>query len=273
MKITFYFAALISFFSIATACNNNTATESKGNVTAITNEPKQLTYTITASYPHDPNSFTEGFEWRDGFLYEGTGDPSYSGKSKLLKVDLKTGKSVKEISLEKQFFGEGITLLNGKIYQMTYKEQKCFLYDATTFTKLKEFTYEGEGWGLTNDGKQLIMSNGSSSIFFRNPENFAVTKTLTVSNNYGPLSNINELELVDGFLYANLWTTKKIVKIDTASGKVIAEANFDDLLTKYASDINTEKVDVFNGIAYDPVGKRFFITGKYYPKVFEVKFN
>jgi len=273
MKITFYFAALISFFSIATACNNNTATESKGNVTAITNEPKQLTYTITASYPHDPNSFTEGFEWRDGFLYEGTGDPSYSGKSKLLKVDLKTGKSVKEISLEKQFFGEGITLLNGKIYQMTYKEQKCFLYDATTFTKLKEFTYDGEGWSLTTDGKQLIMSNGSSSIFFRNPENFAVTKTLTVSNNYGPLSNINELELVDGFLYANLWTTKKIVKIDTASGKVIAEANFDDLLTKYASDINTEKVDVFNGIAYDPVGKRFFITGKYYPKVFEVKFN
>ncbi len=234
------------------------------------NEPKQLTYTVIATYPHNPESYTEGLEYRDGFLYEGTGDTEYSGKSKLAKIDLKTGTDVQKINLAKEYFGEGITLLNGRIYQMTYKEQKCFMYDTKTFAKLKEFTYEGEGWGLTNDGKQLIMSNGGSNIFYRDPETFAITKTIAVSNNYGPLASINELEYVDGFVYANLWTTKKIVKIDLITGKVVAEIDLSDLLQKYPPE---NQVDVLNGIAYDSVGKRFFITGKYYPKIFEVKLN
>jgi glutamine cyclotransferase len=127
---------------------------------------------------------------------------------------------------------------------------------------------------MTNDGKQLIMSNGSSNLYFRDPETFAVTKTVAVSNNYGPLGSINELEYVDGFVYANVWTTFKIVKIDLASGNVVGEANLDDLLPKYAPEILNEPVDKgLNGIAYDSIGKRFFITGKYYPKIFEVKFN
>lgn len=263
------FAVTIILFGCS--CNNNNNDDPKK---PATNEPKQLQYTVTATYPHDASSFTEGLEFRDGFLYEGTGDTEYSGKSKLAKTDLATGKDVQKINLAKEFFGEGISLLNGKIYQMTYKEQKCFVYDAKTFAKLKEFTYEGEGWGMTNDGKQLIMSNGSSNLYFRDPETFAVTKTIAVTNNYGPLGSINELEFVDGFVYANIWTTFKIVKIDLASGNVVGEANLDDLLPKYAPEILNEPVDKgLNGIAYDSVGKRFFITGKYYPKIFEVKFN
>ena len=263
---------LIALLSIAllASCKDK---EKQANTPTV-DEPKQLSYTVTNTYPHNPSSFTEGLEYRDGFLYEGTGDQEYSGASKLAKIDLKTGTDIQKLNLAKEYFGEGITMLNGKIYQMTYKEQKCFMYDAKTFTKIKEFAYEGEGWGLTNDGRQLIMSNGGSNLFYRDPETFAITKTLPVSNNYGPLASINELEYVDGFVYANLWTTFKIVKIDLATGKVVAEANFDDLLQKYAPEILTMKVDQgLNGIAYDSVGKRFFITGKYYPKIFEMKFN
>ncbi len=264
--------SILCFFTVITiiscSCNNN------GNEpTKPTNEPKQLSYTVTATYPHDASAFTEGLEWKDGFLYEGTGDTKYLGKSKLAKVDLATGKDVQKINLDKAYFGEGITLINGKIYQMTYQENKAFVYDAKTFAKIKEFTYEGEGWGMTNDGKQIINSNGSNTIFFRDPETFVVTKTLDVSNNYGPLASINELEYVDGFIYANIWTTNKIVKIDLTTGQVIAELNMDDLLMKYAPETDKSKIDVLNGIAYDSVGKRFFITGKYYPKVFEVKIN
>jgi glutamine cyclotransferase len=260
------FASIIILFGCS--CNNNNNDNPKK---PVTNEPKQLQYTVTATYPHDASSFTEGLEFRDGFLYEGTGN---KGQSFLAKSELQTGKALQKISLSNDLFGEGITLLNGKIYQWTWQENKCFVYDAKTFTKLKEFTYEGEGWGMTNDGKQLIMSNGSSNLYFRDPETFAVTKTVAVSNNYGPLGSINELEYVDGFVYANVWTTFKIVKIDLASGNAVGEANLDDLLPKYAPEILNEPVDKgLNGIAYDSIGKRFFITGKYYPKIFEVKFN
>lgn len=262
----------VFFTTIIVSCNNQ---QNGNNPTPTnTNEPKQLSYTLIATHPHDVNSFTEGLEFRNGFLYEGTGDTDYKGVSKLAKIDLATGKDIQKINLSKEYFGEGITMLNGKIYQLTYRENKCFVYDANSFSKLKEFTYEGEGWGMTNDGKQLINSNGTNNIYFRDPETFAVTKTIAVSNNYGPLSSINELEYVDGFLYANIWTTFKIVKIDLNTGNVVAEINLDDLLPKYAPEILNQPVDKgLNGIAYDSVGKRFFITGKYYPKIFEVKFN
>lgn len=249
------------------SCKNNKPVEEE------TSSIKQLGYSFIAKYPHDSAAFTEGLEWHDGFLYEGTGDTEYKGVSKLAKVDLKTGKDVQKINLSKDYFGEGITKLNNKIYQLTYKTEKAFVYDAKTFTKEKEFTYKGEGWGLTNDGKQLIMSNGSSDIVYRNPETFEITKTITVTNDYGPVSNINELEYVNGFLFANIWTTNRIVKIDLVTGKVIAEINFDDLLPKYAPEIDRTKIEAFNGIAYDSVSKRFFITGKYYPTLFEVKIN
>lgn len=250
------------------SCNNDKPIDEQ-----TTTSIKQLSYSFIAKYPHDSTAFTEGLEWHDGFLYEGTGDTEYKGVSKLAKVDLKTGKNIQKINLSKDYFGEGITILNNKIYQLTYKTEKAFVYNATTFTKEKEFTYKGEGWGLTNDGKQLIMSNGSSDIVYRNPETFEITKTITVTNDYGPVSNINELEYINGFLFANVWTTNRIIKIDLATGKVVAEINFDDLLPKYAPEIDKSKIDVFNGIAYDSVGKRFFLTGKNYPALFEVKIN
>jgi glutamine cyclotransferase len=268
MKKQFRLFCICIVVVFVSSCNNE---PTKNEPTKNANEPKQLSYTVIATHPHDVTSFTEGLEYRDGFLYEGTGN---YGESILTKKELQTGKAIQKIELSKDFFGEGITLLNGKIYQLTYKENKCFVYDATTLVKIKEFTYEGEGWGMTNDGKQLINSNGSNTIYFRDPETFAVTKTIAVSNNYGPLGSLNELEYVDGYLFANVWTTFKIVKIDLTTGNVVAEINLDDLLPKYAPEILNMEVDKgLNGIAYDSKQQRFFITGKNYPKIFEVKFN
>lgn len=264
-KYFFYLASIILL-----GCNNNNNHEEKPTNNY---DVQQLHYSLINMYPHDENSFTEGLEWKNGFLYEGTGDTEYQGKSKLAKIDLATGKDVQKIQLSKQYFGEGITILNGKIYQLTYKEQKCFVYDEKTFKLLKEFQYEGEGWGMTNDGQHIIMGDGSNKLFYRNPETFNIIKTLSVSNNYGPLGSINELEFVKGFIYANVWTTYKIVKIDTSSGKVVAQANLEDLLNKYAPEDLSRKIDVMNGIAYDSVGNRFFITGKYWSKVFEIQLN
>jgi glutamine cyclotransferase len=267
----------------ACSCNNTDSDAGKpdGTTTPTTETAAtipQLSYAVTGVYPHNNASFTEGLEWHDGTLYEGTGDAEYAGQSKLAKIDLKTGNDIKSIRLDKRFFGEGITLLNGKLYQMTYKEQKCFMYDAATFTKLKEFDYEGEGWGLTNDGKQLIMSNGSSNLYFRDPETFAVKNIVGVSNNDGPINYINELEYVDGFVYANVWQTNTIIKINPASGKVVAYADFNNLLQTYAPNaVNNpdpaKQPEAFNGIAYDKELKRFFVTGKYWPAVFEIRFQ
>ncbi len=180
---------------------------------------------------------------------------------------------MQKIFLPKEYFGEGITMLNNKIYQLTYKEQKCFVYDAKTFKKINEFTYEGEGWGMTNNGSEIIMGNGSNHLYFRNPETFAITKTLSITNNYGPVGGINELEYVDGFVYANVWPSYKIVKINLNTSKVVAEANLEDILIKYAKEDTERKIDVLNGIAYDSITKKFYITGKYWSKIFEIQFN
>lgn len=260
---------LLFLFSLSLlSCKNNQQEEN--NKTKTSNDVQQLRYHVINIYPHNENAFTEGLEWSNGFLYEGTGDTEYTGNSKLAKVDLKTGKDLQKINLAKEYFGEGITILNNKIYQLTYKEQKCFVYDANTFKLIKEFTYEGEGWGMTNDGQHIIMGNGSNNLYYRNPETFAIVKTLSVSNQYGPLGSINELEFVNGYIYANVWTTFKIVKIDTNTGKVVAEANLEDILIKYAPDDLNRKIDVMNGIAYDSSSNHFFITGKYWSKLFEI---
>lgn len=253
------------------ACNGCNGNDSGATSTTVgSNEPAVMNYTITNIYPHDTSSFIEGLEWHDGKFLESTGDGDYKGKSKLAYVDLKTGKDLQKINLEKQYFGEGTTLLNGKIYQMTYKENKCFVYDAKTFTKLKEFDYEGEGWGMTNNGKQLIMNNGSDKLYFRDPETFKVMSIVSVTDNNGPVAMINEMEWVDGIIYANIYIKDIIIKINPESGKVLAKADFSGLKEKYFA--GTLHTDVLNGIAYDSVGKRFFVTGKNWPKMFEVKF-
>ena len=208
-------------------------------------------------------------EWHDSSLYESTG---LDGKSKLARIDLKTGKDLLRIDLAKNIFGEGITVLNGKLYQLTYQTGKCFVYDFKTFKKISEFTYEGEGWGMTNDGKHLIMNNGNNNLYYRDPETFKIVNTVGVIDNNGPLAKINELEYVDGFIYSNIWTTNYIVKIDPNSGHVIAKADLTNLINQYLPQ-TIEEGSVLNGIAYDSLGKRFFITGKNWPKLFEVKFN
>ncbi len=262
------------------ACQNPSA-ENKNNETTVApnavKEPAAMNYTIVNVYPHDTSSYTEGLEWREGQLYESTGDSYYQGKSKLAKIELSTGKDMQKINLSKAYFGEGITILNGKIYMLTYREGKCFVFDQKTLKKIKEFDYSGEGWGMTNDGKYLIMDDGSNNLFYRDPETFKVVKSVGVTDNNGPVASINELEYVDGGIYANIWLTNYIIKIDPATGNVIGKADFSFVLNKYApgalTDEQQSSSSVLNGIAYDPTGKRFFVTGKNWPKLFEVKFN
>jgi glutamine cyclotransferase len=274
MKPAFY---TLLFISLLAACKDEKKDEQAAVPVNANPVPAILNYTITNVYPHSRSAYTEGLEWYDNALYEGTGDSDYKGNSKLAKVDLATGKDLQKIGLAKEYFGEGITILNGKIYQLTYREGKCFVYDAKTFKKIKEFSYSGEGWGMTNDGTHLIMDDSSNNLYYRNPETFAVVKAVGVSDNNGPLASINELEYVDGFIYANVWLTNYIVKIDPTTGNVISRADLSGLLEKYAPNEVSEEEQragaVLNGIAYDSVGKRFFVTGKLWPKLFEVKFN
>lgn len=271
------FFIVVSTVGFLVSCRNGQQEEKTVLPANTIKEPAVLSYNIVNVYPHNTGSYTEGLEWHNGFLYESTGDTKKLGVSKLARIDLPTGNDLQQIQLGKAYFGEGMTVLNGKIYQLTYQEGKCFVYDFNTFKKIKEFTYSGEGWGMTNDGKYLIMDNGSNQLYYRDPETFQVVKSVGVFDNNGPVAGINELEYVDGFIYANIWLTNYIVKIDPASGNVIGKADFSYVLNKYAPgaipDESQSTDEVFNGIAYDPVGKRFFVTGKHWPKLFEVKFN
>ncbi len=249
-------------------CNNNPETTiTPTNTSTVNQEPTLLSYTVVNQFPHLTTSFTEGLEWHNNALYESTG---LANESKLLKADLITGKEIQKIDLPKTSFGEGLTLFKGKIYQLTYQEGKCFVYDALTFKKLKEFTYDGEGWGMTNDGKYLIHNNGGSNLYFRDPETFKIIKVVGVTDNKGVVENINELEYINGFIYANIWMTNTIIKIDTNTGKVVAKANLDGLQETYFP-AQANKDNVLNGIAYDSTNKRLFITGKNWPKVLEIK--
>ncbi len=261
------------FFSISIAisaflsCNSNADTDNSNNDNVEINNsipPFQL----IAQYPHNPTFFTEGLEYKDSAIFESTG---LNGKSKLVKYDLKTGKEFASINLDKKYFGEGVTLLNGKIFQLTYKEEKCLVYDAKTFKKINELNYKGEGWGMTNDGKQIIMSNGSNNLIYRNAITFTEENIVAIFDENGPLGNINELEFVDGFIYANIWYKNYIVKIDPKLGKVVAKFDFSNLIKQYVVGLSEESV--MNGIAYNPLNKSFYITGKYWPILFEVKFN
>ncbi len=262
---------LILLITVLIGCTN--ANNSSTIITSGIPEPTLMTYTVTNMYPHDTASFIEGLEWHNGFLYESTGDPDQRGMSKLARVDIKTGKDLQKINLPKQYFGEGMTILKGKIYQLTYKTQKCFVYDSATFKKINEFSYDGEGWGMTNDGKYLIMDNSSNNLYYRDPETFKIVKTVGVIDNNGYLDSINELEFVGGFIYSNVFMKDIIVKIDTATGHVVAKADLSNILQKNIPNFQQANIDVLNGIAYNKQSNKFYITGKYWPKVFEITFN
>ncbi len=229
--------------------------------------PERLATQIVTPYPHMTSSFTQGLEFLDGKLYEGTGDPGDKGATLVAEVNLNTGEHVRKMGLDVGFFGEGITILNNTLYQLTYKRGKCFKYELENLTITGEFNYQGEGWGLCNDGKHLIMSNGTERIVFRDPETFVTERTIEVYNNKGPIINLNELEYIDGKIYANVWTTNMVVVIDPQTGKVLQEIDATSLVN--AGRGNGE---VLNGIAYNSQNGKIYMTGKYWEKLFEVKF-
>jgi glutaminyl-peptide cyclotransferase len=220
---------------------------------------------VVESYPHFTSSYTQGLEFSNGMLYESTGQYGYSG---VAQVDLNSGINhpAKNVRLDRNYFGEGITVLEDQIYQITWKEQKCFVYDKNSFQLLREISYHGEGWGLCNDGRSLIMSDGTERITFRNPETFAIEKTLEVYNHLGPLRNINELEYIDGKIYANIWQTNKVIVLDPVNGKVMAVIDGSEI-----ERAGKGTGEVMNGIAYNALTQKTYFTGKNWEKVIEVR--
>jgi len=245
------------------AANTNASSTNAGS--SENAAPAKLGYEVVNSWPHDSNAFTQGLVFIDGKLLESTGQ---QGQSSLRNVELQTGKVLKKVDVPEPYFAEGIALLNNKIYQLTWEHRLGFVYDAQTFQKTGEFQYSGEGWGLTTDGHSLILSDGSNRIRFLDPDSFKVTKTIAVMDGKTPVVELNELEFVNGEIYANIWHDDRIAVVDPQSGHVKAWIDLKGLLQP--GDVqNTEAV--LNGIAYDQANNRLFVTGKLWPKLFEIK--
>jgi len=227
--------------------------------------PKIYGYEIVATYPHDPEAFTQGLIYRDGVLYEGTG---LNGKSKLRRVELATGKVLQEHALAQQYFGEGIADWGDELVQLTYRTRVGFVYDRETFALKRTFKYQGEGWGIARDAARLIMSDGTPELRFLDPKTLQETGRITVTDGGKPVSNLNELEVVKGEIFANIWMAPVIARIDPRTGIVNGWIDFRGLI----DPMELGRPDaVLNGIAYDAEGDRLFVTGKLWPKLYEVK--
>jgi len=223
---------------------------------------------ILNNSPHLETSFTQGLAFDSGELFEGTGDPDETGATLIAEVDIESGQINRKLGLPAPYFGEGITIFGEDLYQLTWKNQKCLVYDKKTFASKKEFTYTGEGWGLCNDGKNLIMSDGSQRLYFRDPKTFQLIKTIEVYSDQGPINYLNELEYIEGLVYANIWMSNSIAVIDPMSGKTMAIINADELVSLQKQGLNG---NVLNGIAYNSTNKKLYLTGKYWSKLFEVQ--
>ena len=231
--------------------------------------PENKTARIIYTYPHNTSSFPQGLEFYNNILFESTGDPNRTAATMVAQVELETGKIINKNGLDASYFGEGITIMNDILYQLTWTQQKCFMYDAKTLEiKSKQFTYTGEGWGLCNDGKFLIMSDGTERIVFRNPENFQVVKSIEVYDNVGPRSKLNELEYINGKIYANVWMLDMILEIDPETGKVLTEID-----ASSPAIVGRNGGEVLNGIAHNPATNKTYVTGKYWTKLMEVIFE
>ncbi|MDE3195348.1 MAG: glutaminyl-peptide cyclotransferase, partial [Acidobacteriota bacterium] len=225
-------------------------------------------YKVVHTYPHDPGAFTEGLFYLNGYLYESTG---LEGHSSIRKVRLETGEVVQQHDLPAELFGEGIVNWKDNLYQLTYKSEVGFVWDLGTFAEKRRFEYPGEGWSLTTDGKRIIMDDGTPEIRFWDPDTLKETGRITVTEDGQPLKNINELEWVKGEIFANVWMTDRIVRIDPATGNVKSWIDMSGLLSD--TDRISADVDVLNGIAYDAKGNRLFVTGKKWPKLFEIQLS
>jgi glutaminyl-peptide cyclotransferase len=227
--------------------------------------PPEYTFKIIRVFPHDPNAFTQGLAYRGGFLYEGTG---LNGHSSLRKARLETGEVLQRADLEPEFFGEGITLLKNKIIQLTWQSQTGFVYDANTFRLLRRFSYQGEGWGLATNGNEIFMSDGTPEIRVLDGSTLQEKRRLKVHDGSTPIHELNELEFVEGEIFANVWQTDRIARISPRNGNVVGWIDMKGLLSPV---YKREPGAVLNGIAYDPEGKRLFVTGKLWPSVFEIQ--
>jgi glutaminyl-peptide cyclotransferase len=226
---------------------------------------EHMTYEVLNVYPHDPEAFTQGLVYQDGALYESTG---LYGESSLRKVALETGEVLKRFDLPPDYFGEGLAVWEETLVQLTWREGTGFVYNLEDFSLIRRFTYSTEGWGLTHDGEQLIMSDGSDRLFFLDPESFQVVNSVSVSWEGNPVYQLNELEYVRGEVYANVWQTDDIIRIDPQTGKVTGWIDMGGILPL---ESRTPQTDVLNGIAYDPEGDRLFVTGKFWPWLYEIR--
>jgi glutamine cyclotransferase len=259
-------AVLVLLFVLPSlACQTGTVANLSSEKTPTAGPVPISGYEVIHVWPHDAKAFTQGLVFQDGKLLESTGQ---EGRSSLRRVELETGKVLQKIDVPSPYFAEGITLLKGRIYQLTWQHQLGFIYDAWSFEKIGQFNYQGEGWGLTNDGQSLILSDGSNHIRFLDPDNFQVRKTIAVADRGSPVIEINELEYVHGEVYANIWHADRIARIDPQTGHVVGWINLAGLLSP--GEVQDEEA-VLNGIAYDESSGRLFVTGKLWPKLFEIR--
>ena len=244
------------------ACGNRGTR--RGN-RATSTPPVRYGYKIVDSYPHDEGAYTQGLFFCDGEMWESTGEYGYST---LRAVALPTGETIRQRALTEDYFAEGAVVLEGKIYQLTWLEGKCFVYDAATLAPEREFRYKGEGWGLATDGTKLYMSDGTPNITVRNPDTFAVERTIVVRNEGRPVQYLNEMEWIDGKIWANVYMSYEIVIVDPESGRVEGVVDFTGIASQLALSPST---DVMNGIAYDAESGRIFVTGKRWNRLFEIE--
>jgi glutaminyl-peptide cyclotransferase len=232
---------------------------------ASANAPPEYTFVVVRVFPHDPEAYTQGFAYRGGFLYEGTGR---NGHSSLRKVRLETGEVIQQVDLRPEFFGEGITLIKDKVLQVTWKSRTGFVYDLDSFHLLRMFSYAGEGWGLASNGREVFLSDGTSEIRVLDAETLQEKRRLKIRDGLTPVDQLNELEFVEGQIYANVWHSNRIARISPQTGGVVGWIDLTGILSPvYRLDPEA----VLNGIAYDPIQKRLFVTGKLWPSVYEIR--
>jgi len=258
------FSRLVVLF-LLTACHPLLVGETSHQASA--NPPHEYTFVIAQVFPHDTSAYTQGLAYRDGFLYEGTG---LNGRSSLRKVCLETGEVIQHIDLGSEFFGEGITLVKDKVLQLTWKSEMGFVYDLNNLHLLRRFSYQGEGWGLATSGREIFMSDGTSEIRVLDAETLQERRRFRVHDGSTPVERLNELEFVEGQIFANVWHSSRVARISPQTGDVVGWIDLTGLLSPV---YRLESEAVLNGIAYDPIRKRLFVTGKLWPSVFEIRLS
>lgn len=257
--------AVIFLFLLSSGCQTGAVANHSSGDKANKHSVPKYGYEIVNTWPHDKDAYTQGLVFYEGKLLESTGQ---EGRSSLRLVEPETGKILKKVNVPRPYFAEGITFFKGKIYQLTWQHQLGFIYDVESFEKLGEFSYQGEGWGLTNDGSSLILSDGTNRIRFLNPDDFQVNRTISVLEGGIPVDRINELEYVHGEIYANIWHKDRVARIEPQTGRVVGWIDLTEL--RALSDAKDNEA-VLNGLAYDESKDRLYVTGKLWPKLFEIR--